>query len=244
MTITLVSGQIGGAASGTALDPTFAFAGNVTLGNTVLMQIWRYSATTASPLTLNDMVKSAGTSTLGTIAKDSSASFTSGAHFFEVGVYSASVSGTGTLTVKGVHSDVNGDVGIGAAEFNSTTGTIAFVATTNVSACGANASPLSPTATTTGNSIWIGIETDDTSASVAHTVGAGYTRIFSGSDGNVQQAGIAEYKLTAASTTTATATLGGTQNWLIALAGYQEPAGSGSTTTTQAPFLQPMGIFH
>lgn len=229
MTINLVVGQSGGAsgASGGAISK--AFTGNVTSGNLILVLGWRYNDTTSTDFTAGNCTKSAGTATIGAIAKDVSLAYLYSSPFYiGAAIWSCQVTGTGSCTMNIAVGAGSSQTDIAIAEFHSDSGAITFLSGTNKTGTGASGAPATASATSTGNSIFAGCVGTGTGGATTHTVGAGFTQIYEEENGATLMTGSSEYKIVTATSSTASWTAPTTAQWVAALAVYQEPV-SGSS---------------
>lgn len=238
MTITLVTGQATGASTAGTSPVSAAFPGNVTAGNIVVVAGFMYTDTVHSAPVAGDCTKAvtipAGTATLGTITRDVVRSYNYvGVSWLDVVVWSAPVTGSGTLTMQYVTGNSNPFLAIAIAEFNSTNGQIVPAGLSN-SNTGTTGTPTSNTITSAGGaqSVFIGSSTDN-SGSAGHTwTPSTGTTIYEQEDGSVFETGSSTYRIVNNGTTGAASwnPPSGTF-WAAAIVSYKEPTASGSELT-------------
>src|SRR6476620_11075225 len=123
-------------ATSDATSVTKAFASNVAVGNLIIGIGMKFTPSTDDFIG-SDCTQSAGTATLSGFALDKVINRTNGSAFVVTGIYSALVTGAGSLTVQMGGGITGAQVDIGIAEFHSDTATNFTV---EASATGAGAS--------------------------------------------------------------------------------------------------------
>ena len=215
--VAIVSGHLGGATTTAGSTVAFSFAGaSVTSGNTVLCGVNAYNDGNSLTFTAGMLTKTAGTSTVGTVALDQSSNIASAGQL-GVALYSIPISGTGTITLTFNPSQSNEYWQIGCGEFT-----------------GLNASRLSTTSTTSGtsaNHTTNSVTTTDVGVMVytATEIATGdFTRTYSNTliykldTGNSTYSGIIQYKILNSSPNTLTDTTGTSSlPWKVAYALYK-----------------------
>lgn len=243
MTISKVVGQATGVSVANDNNAaTKAFPGNITSGNTIFVLGMRYT-TSSKAFVAGDCTKSAGTATIGSIALDSATEYNvSAGNYLQIGIWSASVTGTGSATMQ-LAAGGGGSYQIMAIdEAHSDVGAISFVAGSNKAGSGATGAPATASGSSTTNAIFMAAVATITSGATTHTPGLTYSQIYEEEDGASYQTGNAEYKIvTGATSSTADWQAPTTVPWAAALAVYQEPA-AGTAVPVFVHQLQEQGI--
>lgn len=241
--ITTVGAQAGGATVDSAASATRAFGSNVAVGDLVVVLCWKDSG---NAFVVGDCTKSAGTATLGAITLDNGFPFDTGAsNFVSVGVWSAIVTGAGSLTMA-VAGAAGTYWGIATDELNSTVGWDGT--RVEQAPAGVGNATDNVTAVTTGNgtsaaaAAFMAVMNLPGSGSNTITPDAAFTQIFEQEDDSLHQAGSAIRRIVGAGTTDA-------GDWAIAspvnvgsaavLVVYREAAGGGGAAQ---PMLTMLGV--
>lgn len=226
MTITVASPAQGGGTIADATSPVTRVLPNaVSVGQLVVVVC---SADGVGTFVAGDCTKSAGTSTIGTVALDKTINQTTDQH---VGIWSFLVTGAGTLTVAvatgGAFSVLGVQVFNGTWSATAATrleGTNAAVGTTSTT-------PTSGNVTSAGAALFVGGLAVGNSANVTLTQDSNFTSIFESPDGTAHEVGESIYRIVSTGTTD-------DANWTIgaaptrtatALAVYKEVVVGGGT---------------
>lgn len=203
--IVAVSGQAGGTESpADDTSVTKAFAGNVTAGNLIVIKAGKYNSTTDVTFTSANCTKSAGTATLGTISLDVQvglASTPASAEYIHVGIWSAIVTGSGSLTMNVASSsssfwmiavnEFEGNWDAARLEDTSTDGT----ATNAVTAASTGA------ATSAGAALFTAIVGPNQPDNSTITPDASYSAEYEQENGNLYMCGSALFRIVTSGTT-------------------------------------------
>jgi hypothetical protein len=214
MTVTLVQST---GTHQTVSNLTVAYTSNVTSGNKIVVCAWKFDAT--SGFVAGDCTKSSGTATIGSITLDSSATYNAQRR---AGVWSATVTGTGSLTIQ-VAIGSAGAISAGIAELSSTLGFISLSSANNNAATGA---PGCGSLTSVGGAAFI-CAAQIQGGPVTITAGTNYTNIFEEEDqGSANYAtGSSIYRIVSGLTTDSpTWSAPTTVQWAAAGVVYNEPA--------------------
>jgi hypothetical protein len=240
MTITAVSGQQGGTVTdNNATGTAGAYAGNVTAGNLVIISASMFE-TSAAAFVAGDCTKASGTATLGTISLDKQITGTN----IAAGIWSAIVTGTGSLTMQ--VGGASGDYWVVShAEFASTLGWDSSRVHDSKTGSGNSTTHLTASMSSTGAAIFYGQSALEGVGEDPTAPQSGYTLIFEEENGGLHQVGSSEYKIVSSSNSDTTGDNGtGALPFVVAGVVYQEVGGGtaalgGSASTggsgTQAP---------
>jgi hypothetical protein len=216
------------------------FAGNVTSGNLVSVQVECWTNATNHPPVAGDVTAEAGsTATIGTVTLDKVATYTNGSQYWHVAIWSAPVTGTGTLTMVFVGVPDGSYGAIGIAEYSGADVTASRVEGTN-SATGTSTAPNSGNVTSAGGAVFVGSLAFGADAAVTIAEDAAFAKIWEEEYGVMHQPGAFEDRCVAGATTdAATWTLGSSKAWLAALAVYKvAAAGEAALTGTALPSMR------
>jgi hypothetical protein len=127
--------------------PNLAYTGNVTNGNTIIITVIEFRSGVSNPV-INTPTKAAGTATISALTRDATYTNNSGSNRFQIDVYRASVTATGSLTI-GFTGTFDAAIGVineysgmdaspldGVAVTNTNTGTTESTGTMTTSTCG------------------------------------------------------------------------------------------------------------
>lgn len=226
--IVAVSGQAAGTENASdATSLSRAFTGNVTAGNLVVIKAAKYNSTTSVTFTSGNCTQSAGTATLGAISLDVQtglASTPASNDYIHVGIWSAIVTGSGSLTMNVASSsssfwvvsvnEFEGNWDASRLEDTSTGGT----ATDGVTAASTG------TATSAGAALFTAMLGPNQSSNSTITPDASYVQEYEQEDGATYMCGSALHRIVSSGTTdscdwTITA---GNSGYVTALAVYKE----------------------
>lgn len=202
MTITFIQGS--GTATANSSTGARAYASNVTSGNKIVVIAIRYAADDNDPFVAGDCAKTAGTSTIGTVAllAEENISY-NGTQFINVGQWAADVTGTGSLTVTVTGTAANYWNVVGTEIHTDGTWDAGYLEDTIINATASdNTNAASGDATSAGNAIFIGgLSTVGGGPAMTITEDGAYTLIFEQNDDDSFGAGSAIYKIVASGNT-------------------------------------------
>lgn len=207
-----------------ATTVAFAFTGNVTSGNLVTCEVSRYVFNVNDPFIAGDLTKTAGTSTIGTIAFDASASNTSGTDQINVAIWSVPVTGTGTLTMTGTSGQ--GDYWWGnCSEWSGTNTT----KETSNSGTGTSTAADSGNVTSAAGAVFVGVVGAVTSANEAITEDGAFLLLNEEEDGGTHNVGSSIYKIVGTGDTDSASWTITSHPWAAAVVVYAASGGGGPT---------------
>jgi len=229
MTITVV--QSGGTLTDNATNGSRVFASNVTSGNKLVLMAFRYADTDSTDYTAGDLTKTAGTSTVANIARQAFAHINYQTTFYiGCAVWTADVTGTGSLTVQaaGAASNYHGVIGV---ELNASNGWDAgFVEDTAQNETASdNTNASSGNADSAGAAIFLGVlATSNNGGTVTITPDAAFTQILESQDEDTHAAGSTMYRIvTGATTDSFDWTISNNLGWTVAGVVLKEVAAAG-----------------
>jgi len=221
--------------SATVVDQ--AFGSNVTSGNLVVVMVWRWAQAVQENLVAGDCTLQAGTATLGTIALDIQRQHAEGVNDYNIGIWSAIVTGTGSLTMRVTGN--SGDFwGIGLIELSSDAGgwdSSRLEDSNSGSATVDDTDPaVSGTGTSAGDAAFCGTVLVDNLEAGTITPQAAFTEIFESEDEINDQTGSSLYRIVTTGTTDeAEWAVTTSDGWAAAVAVYLEaPAVGGPSLLT------------
>jgi hypothetical protein len=203
MSITRVASQGGGVTNNNAATVSRAYPGNVTSGNIVIVACGKYDPGSTVFLA-GAVAKSAGTATLGAFALHAQDQ-NSGDTPHNVGVWSAIVTGTGSLTLT-----VTGSSGsywvLATDELTATTGFDASraeaTANTNPNGGATSTTQISDDMTSAANAAFFGMVELSTGVNVTDlTEDAAFTRVYRETDGTSGTVGTGMIRIVSSGTT-------------------------------------------
>lgn len=160
--------------------------GAVSAGTTIIVPVVKYNADGANAITAANLTKSAGTATIGAVAKDASIDDVSiiSLEKFNGAMLSFAVTGSGTLTMQLAGLGNGGTTGGGWALLNYA-GTCAFQATGNNSGTGTGTTAATGSMAGTGPQIFVGAMTDygGTNSAITPTAPSSATTIAENENG-------------------------------------------------------------
>lgn len=242
---------VSNAGTATTVSPgatiTRAFGSNVTAGTRIVVAaIKGYLDSTHTAFVAGACTKSAGTATIGAVTLDITASRQTGApHYIDVGIWSAPVTGTGSLTMQvtdGVSVASALYWNMGSAELSSNEG--ALTVGTSTSANAATGAPDSGTVTpATFDAVLVGACGTDQSTNAAYAQDAAFTSIHEEPNGTTSQTGESLSRVMTSGSDAASWTSPTTFQWVAVVVAYLEPAGGGPAVpvvdTRAAQVLRP-----
>lgn len=173
--------QAAGTTHDGAANFTHATVSTVTAGSMIVISAARWKAGDANPYVAGDCTKSAGTATIGTVQLERSAGVSSGGAQ-AYGVWTALVTGSGTLTMQVSHN-ATAYGSLAVAEYSGTWDGTRTEAT-NGTANGSGSPADSGNATSAGEAVFIGsLVTTEGSAS-AITQDAAFSLLYEDEDGS------------------------------------------------------------
>jgi len=235
MTIQRVASQASGGVADSTTLVAEPFTVNVTAGSLIVVLCGKYTPT-VDAFVAGDCTKSAGTATIDTPTLDVSLNFNyAGTDCIAVGIWSALVTGSGSLTMQ-VGSSVAGSFFIiGVNEYSGNWDGSRLEDSSSASA--ATGAPNSGDSTSAGAALFVGVTTTTTNAPTTHTLDGAYTLIFEEEDGSTHATGSTGDQIVAVGTTDSfSLTAPTTERFAAALAVYKEAAGGGG------PSVGPVGL--
>lgn len=231
MSISQVASQAGGATVDASATASRAFPSNVTSGNLVYIGCSTYNGNGATTFTAGSCTKSAGTATLGTISLDKQIS-DAGTNI-TAAIWSAVVTGSGSLTLQIAGTDANNYYAIGSDELSATNGWDGSRVETTNSGTGNATTQTTGNMTSAGGAAFVGVTALGTGINeTSYTKAAAYTQIYKETDGVNHQPGLIEIHIVSSGTTeAATTTLTGAKPYAAVGAVYKEVAGGGGGGT-------------
>jgi hypothetical protein len=247
MSASRVASQASGALADSATSVSVSSPANITNGNLVVIGGNKFSNSQDSYVA-GSLTKTAGTSTIGTIALDNARDFNFGPAELAVAVYSVPVTGTGSSTFQLGGFQAGSFLMISIQEYTGVDVSGSRVVGTN-SATGTSTAPNSGTVVSGVGGVFVGsLSTPGTPSSNTITEGSGYANVFKQSASNTHQIGAVSDKIVTVNTTdSANWTLGTSDSWVGNVVFYKESSsgvsaaltGDGSTGAfgTQVPNL-------
>lgn len=178
--------QSGGVNADSTTSVSRAFASNVTSGNLVVVLVDRYSPS-ADPFTAADCTKSAGTATIGSVSMhgEIEIAYDGGSDTVAAAIFSAIVTGTGSLTMQVAGSPGGSYFNFATGEFSSDVGWDASreESLNESSSTGTGTSAASGNITTAGHGLMLGVLGVAKLGNDAITEDAAFTSIFEEPDG-------------------------------------------------------------
>lgn len=212
-----------------------AFSSNVTSGNLVTVQCWRYDNGTDTAFIAGDCTKSAGTATLGAIALDKQANVNS-TNPCQAGVWSAIVTGTGSLTMA-VAAAAGSYLGMTAGEYAGSWDAGRLEASNSSTATSATSPGVTGNGAAAGEGLFIACIAADASGDndILLTANNSFTNLDKEVDATSHQPGAGARRIATATTTQGSWTIdtSGLNGWAAALAVYKEAGGGGGFTAVQ-----------
>ena len=216
--------------------------GTVTNGDRIVVCAVK-AITTASNVAFvaGDCTKNAGTATIGAVTLDVSANrLTGGSSYIDVGIWSAPITGGGTLTMQvtdGTTSTANLYWDIMVLQVHSSLGATTVGSTNSGNA--ASGAPNSGSVTPANyEAILVGVAANNQGTSTAYTQDSNFTSIYENPNGNLGQSGEAIYRIIASGSDDANWTApAGSDEWVAAVVAYLEPSGAGSSSVSPSVSL-------
>lgn len=245
--------QSGGSLADNAATVARTTTSNVTAGNLVVVMCFRYADTDSTNFVAGDLVKS-GTCTVTEQQLDAAINSNYNTTFYVgVGIWSARVTGTGSLTMTATTAAGN-YAGLAIAEFSATSGwdssrlegTPATASTTsdNTNADTGNSS------TAAGGVFCSVLATSNNGGAVTITQDAAFNLIFEEQDEDTHGVGSTMYQIAGgALTDSGSWTISNNLGWACANAVYKEITPSGGAAYNAVPLLHyyrslRRGVFH
>lgn len=231
MTIARVSGQVNsGFADNTGSGITVAFPGDVTAGNLVV--VWGIRFTTASDAWIAaDCTKSAGTATIDTPLMHRQSNLAA-SNDCAVGIFSAIVTGSGSLTMALGGAAAGSYHFMIVREYSSSIGWDASREEATNAAINTTGAPSSGDATSAGEALFVGGVATSTAATTTHTEDGAWTLVAEQEDG-AHMTGSAIDRIVTNATTAANWTAPNTLPWAAAVAVLKEAVAGGIAATAQ-----------
>lgn len=209
---------------------TKAFAGNVTNGNLIVVQVARGPNGANTALVAGDCTRSAGTATTGTVALDKQANVNSGGPC-QAGIWSVPVTGTGSCTMQ-VAGPAGSYFALGIGEYSGTDVSASRVDGTpsGNTLVGSTSPATSGNTTSTGDALFCTCVAFDKSNNTTATVGNSFVQIYEETNGSAHQTGESDRLVISGATTTqgswtfSTPSLSG---WAAVVAAYKIAGGGG-----------------
>lgn len=237
--VTISHVQSGGTNTDSAQPGARTTAGNVTSGNLVVIVASRYSPS-SDTFVAGDCTKTAGTSTIGTVSLDAQITLDTGGGIYAlVGIWSAIVTGTGSLTMSVAGSSTD-YWNVSVMEFSATTGWDASrldgTAVTNSTAANNSSPATSGNKSSTGGGVFVAGVGISGGSSITITEDAAYSLTFEEGNGAAHNIGSHIYQIvTGATTDNASWTISNPQDgWVAAQVVYKEVGGGLGATVNQA----------
>ena len=165
---------------------------NVTNGNLLIVTVSRYTNNTNDPIVVGDLAKTAGTSTIGTIALDSSGQDVSNANdFIAAGIFSVPCTGSGSLTFTYTGNAAE----FYLVSFQEWTG-LQTVKTAQASANGSSATPASGGVVGDAEGLFIGVLASNSVVAVRMDESAQFELLDEEENGAAHAVGAAMYCIT------------------------------------------------
>jgi hypothetical protein len=180
MAIAAVGSQAGGTNANNATSVSRAFGSNVSVGSLIIVVGMKFSPSNDAYVA-GDCTKSAGTATIGTVALDHSSNITTGGtNHAAVGIWSAIVTGAGSLTMQTAGAAAGSFLLIATAEFSGSWDASRLEAGVSNAGTGADsdAAGTSGDATSAGAALFIGGLSLETNSGGTITPDAAFTAIF------------------------------------------------------------------
>lgn len=234
MTIAAVGGQNTGA-TGSGTSVSVAFPSNVAVGSLISVVGWRYEPS-ADAYIAGDCTKSAGTATIGTVTLDAQLDqVDGGGGRATVGIWSAIVTGAGSLTMQVAGGSAGGFPCIAINEFSGNWDSTRVESTNTNGTSATNTTPAhSNNATSAGAALFIGgLSLGNSGGSMTITPDAAFTQTYENEAGGTSQAGSSIYRIVTGGTTDRaewTVPTSGNNGWGCAVVAYKE---GGPTITSQ-----------
>lgn len=223
--VALVGTQKTGATAA-ASSVTKAFAGNVTAGDLIVIGASGFAGGNNALV----VSKSAGTATISAVSTALSSTTVNFSQTVTNGIYYATVTGTGSLTMQAAKTGASNSF-ITIAEFSGASGVVSKTA----SSTAINATETSSAITSTAGGAVVMFSNEASSGTFTYTQSA--TNIFNDSNG-ANFTGQGQYLLTPSSgAQTLTAAIGNTWEWLSVSAVFDATASAAPTTDTSAGFI-------
>jgi hypothetical protein len=213
--------------------------GSVTAGSLIVVTGMKYSPTTDA-FAAGDVTQSAGTATIGTVSLDRGHNLDLGGAigFASTGIWSAIVTGSGTLTMQVGGALAGSYLLIAAGEFS---GSWDASRVENVnsggSATNGQTSFSSGTAATAGAGLFVGCLQYSCSTTQTNTPDAAFTEMYSNEAGTTDDTGSAGYRIVSSATTDAwDGTMqSANDGWAAAVVAYKEAAAATATLSSATP---------
>lgn len=234
--------QGGGAAGSPSSTLSKAFASNVSAGSLVVVVGMKYTGGSDDPFVASDCTKSAGTATLGTISLDKTYSYATGVptnNWQVVGVFSAVVTGAGSLTMQ-LTDGASRYWLIGVAEFSGSWDASRVEDATGQGGTATDGTTAATTSniTTAGAGLMVGgiSVTENNNHPGSITEDAAWSLVYEDENGSADNCGSMIYRIVSSGTTDAASwTLDSDQlGYAAAAVAYKEAASSGTTITPGA----------
>lgn len=226
MTITRV--QAGGALGDNATSVSRAYDSNVTAGNMVVVTVAAWdNGGDPGDFTDGSCTKIAGTATLGTITKSVSRYYNTSLSYHEmVGIWTAIVTGSGSLTMQVAGLPSGSYSVIATMEYSCSSGWDASRLETSLSSDGTSEAPDTGNVTSAGQALFIGALAYASGATTI-TGDAAFSTIYESEDGaNHETGSFLERIVSTGTTDSASWTAQTTLKWAAAVAVYKGAAAS------------------
>lgn len=235
-TIAAVASQAGKASGDATTGVSRAFGSNVSVGSMVLVICSRYTTHGSDPYIAGDTTKSAGTATIGTVSLDKNYEIDDGdAAHIQVGIWSALVTGAGSLTMQCAGGASDDYITMASDEY---TGSFdgSRVEDTDQGGSGSNGQTSAATGTLTsaGAGMFVGgIVIDGGANPTTMTRDGAFALIAEETNGAVHIPGSFIRQIVGSGTTDAVewGTISGQNGWAAAGVVYKETGGGGGGTT-------------
>lgn len=214
-----------------ATSASKAFSGNVTAGNLVIVQCWRYNGGANTAFLAANCTKTAGTATIGTITLDKQSNV-GGSNPCQSGIWSVPITGTGSLTMA-VAGAAGSFFGLTVGEYSGLDVSGTRVENTNASTATSATTPgvTGNAASANGGLLCACIAVDTSNATSAMVVGNSFTKLFQATDGSTHQVGESDRRILSSGVTTQgtwTIVTLGLLGWAACIVAYKIAGGGGS----------------
>ncbi len=226
MAISIV--QSGGESDDNATLSSRAITGLVS-GNRLVIAAYKGGIPgTHATFAAGDCTKTAGTATIGAITLDKGASFNNSGEWEDVGIWSCSITGSGTATMQ-VSDGESMYWGIALIEISGSGGT--NIGATN-SGSGATGAPDTGSVTPAAyQAALIAVATSNQGTNNAYGLDAAFTSIFTQPDGTLHQTGQVGYRILSSGSDGCLWTAPTASPWAAAIVAYTEVSGGGGGPT-------------
>lgn len=229
--MTITSAGLAGGNNANSATSVERSLGSVTAGQLVVVVGMRFSTTADTPVA-GDVTQSAGTATIGTVSLDrTNGGETAGSVYAEVGIWSAIVTGSGSLTMQFAGAPASSYLLIGAEAFNGSWDSSRVEAVNGqLLTTDSTSSSTTGDATSAGAALFVaGLQMNTNSATTITPDGA-FTTIYENETGTDDN-GSAIYRIVSTGTTDAGDWTHGTDHTGTAasVVVYKEAAGGGSS---------------